>query len=762
MEGLGGRRSMLLLGFALGLLAFASLLAARSADAAACPNEALRTGPSAGLPDCRAYEKVSPEEKNGADADRDGFPSQSTPDGDGLSFMSFGTFAGSPSGSFPNAYVARRGAGGWQTTSVSPPNPDKGSPGANGDSYEFSSDLSTHVTLTLLQGLAGASPLYENMFAVDPAGNYTWVNNMEYPVKLPDECPIPTFETLCWELVDTIAFAGSSEDFKHVLFESKASLLTGIEKLYRSDFENGSWQVSEVGIYPDGQPAASGSTAGSGSSTNYGTAGPGGDNRVINAMSADGANVIFQAQSDEGEPNEVGQIEKTEVYDRIGGTHTIELSAPAPGATPANPAAGPATYWAASTDGSRVFFTSPAELTTPSNTGPAQEGTDLYEYNFAGGGTLTDLTVDGDGAGAQVLGVLNASDDGSTIYFVARGELVDGEGVEGEPNLYMVHNGGAPVFIATLSESDVKDWMEPEFGARPGGAQLESYVTPSGANVAFTSVMSLPTVNFPAGYENVNPATATAEREVYEYSAASGQLVCASCDPSGAPPISPGMLGGVRRPAGVGTSQNSAFHLVRAISANGGRVFFSSEDHLVPGIPAASTTAKVYEFEAQGEGTCATPGGCVNLLSSPTDTREAVFMEADETGQNVYISTGAKLTQADLDSALDVYDARVDGGFPEPPPVVPCEAEGCRGPGTSAAPPTINSPTTAFKGPGNGVKKTAPKKCRKGQVKKKGRCVKKQGKKHHKKAKKSHKGKGGHHKKSKGNRRAGANEGVAR
>ena len=42
-------------------------LARTSSAGETCPNAAFRTGPAASLPDCRAYEMVSPVDKNGGD-----------------------------------------------------------------------------------------------------------------------------------------------------------------------------------------------------------------------------------------------------------------------------------------------------------------------------------------------------------------------------------------------------------------------------------------------------------------------------------------------------------------------------------------------------------------------------------------------------------------------------------------------------------------------------------------------------------------------
>ena len=253
-------------------------------------------------------------------------------------------------------------------------------------------------------------------------------------------------------------------------------LKTGIESLY----ENLGGTVRLVGILPDGTPATT-STGGAGSSVGYSSGSVEADHSVERAVSQDGSHVIFQAPSDAAEPYEAGQGGMTEVYDRIDGTETIEISKPALGATPAVTTPQPATFQTPSVDGSRVFFTTSAELTTPSNTGVANNSEDLYEYDLET--HMTDLTVNVNPAdaasGAMVQGVIDSSTDGSYVYFVAKGQFVSGEGVDGQPNVYVVHNGAKPTFIATLgSEGECRYLADPCVWS-PYPAIREAYVTPN-------------------------------------------------------------------------------------------------------------------------------------------------------------------------------------------------------------------------------------------------------------------------------------------
>ena len=75
--------------------------------------------PSELLPDCRAYEQVSPTDKNGFGVIP--APVIASGDGEAVSFASPGAFAGAPVGAFPNGYGALRGASDWQIHPMSAP-----------------------------------------------------------------------------------------------------------------------------------------------------------------------------------------------------------------------------------------------------------------------------------------------------------------------------------------------------------------------------------------------------------------------------------------------------------------------------------------------------------------------------------------------------------------------------------------------------------------------------------------------------------------
>jgi hypothetical protein len=98
---------------------------------------------------------------------------------------------------------------------------------------------------------------------------------------------------------------------------------------------------------------------------------------------------------------------------------------------------------------------------------------------------------------------------------------------------------------------------------------------------------------------------------------------------------------------------------------------------------------------------------CLGLVSSGTSSNEAAFMDASESGADVFFLSAAQLSAADTDGALDLYDAHVCSTAPgcaapvvgAPPPCVTSDA--CRAASTPQ-PGIFGSPSSAsFSGVGN-------------------------------------------------------------
>jgi hypothetical protein len=403
-------------------------------------------------------------------------------------------------------------------------------------------------------------------------------------------------------------------------------------------------------------------------------------------------------------------------------------------------------FQAASVDGSRVFFTDQQALTEDS--GAVADKPDLYVCDIveAPGGlacALKDLTPSHGGESAWVQSMISGvSQDGSWVYFVTNGVLGE-TGAEGARpgdchetvsgpggiscNLYVLHHTASgwegPRLVTVLAGEDFSDW---------GGKQLSDLssltarVSPGGGWLAFMSARSL------TGYDNHDALSGKPDQEVFIYHATTGglgRLVCASCDPTGARPhgveyakVKEGLVGDNSKWNGTQSLAATlpgwtpyvllgALYQSRYLS-DAGRLFFNSSDALAP--QDVNGNEDVYEWEPAGVGACtsasstftAATGGCVGLVSSGRAAGESAFIDASETGGDVFFLTGERLARTDTDTALDLYDAHVCTGASdcapetEAPPVCGT-ADSCRA-APSGQPSIFGVPASAtFSGPGN-------------------------------------------------------------
>jgi hypothetical protein len=606
-----------------------------------CPNAPVRGGPSAVLPDCRAYEQVSPTDKSGYDVSFGN--GAAAPSGDGVSYVSFGAFAGAPANNVLNQYLSSRTPAGWSTTAMSPPIAPASSVDLSENFEGFSSDLTHAFFAHENPPFDGATPDLVNLYRRNPDGAFDLLSIGERTgIGL---API---------------FAGASTDSSHVVFEDSSGLLPGAPTSNFAVYEWVNGVLSLVSVLPDGTP--SGGFVGQ--DPFFASA--------RNAVSADGSRIYWST----GGGQQAGSIFLWE-----NGASTEITTSQCTVKPSCQTGDGAGTYWAASTDGTKALFSSIEQLTNDSTAQNADFG-ELYQWD-ATTGQLMDLTVDPtDPSGGDVLGVVGVSNDLSYVYFVANGALASGASA-GQPNLYVRH-AGTTRFIATLSGSDQGDW-----GLQTNvGQSWRAQVSADGLHVLFMSVAPLS-----PGYDNAGHS------EVYRYDASGpGALSCISCNPSGAAATGDAELAA----GGFGfLFETASLTTVNNMSADGKRAFFETTDALVP--QDTNGVDDVYEWEADGTGSCQTISGCVYLVSSGQSSSPSLFEDTTASGNDVFFLTRDQLVGQDSDSNVDVYDARVGGGFPgPPPPPVPCLPEDCHGQPSSAPAAPVAASITFF-GPGNGV-----------------------------------------------------------
>lgn len=336
------------------------------------------------------------------------------------------------------------------------------------------------------------------------------------------------------------------------------------------------------------------------------------------------------------------------------------------------------TFQTASLDGRVAFFTTAAGH--------------LWRYD-ALADAATDLTPAG-----GVLGVLGASDDGSYLYYVA----TDG--------LYLWHAGATTKVPTTAVPVDAAESPPTSGSAR---------VSADGTQLLLVSRVSL------NGYNNVDSKTGLPDSEVWFYDATKGALRCVSCRPNGnAPAGSSAIPGALANGSDPGAAD---LYKPRVLVAGGTRIFFESSDVLSP--LDVNREPDVYQWEALGPN-CGKVNGCIELISSGTAEEGARFVDASTSGDDVFFTTDESLVPADPGS-IDLYDARVGGGFPAPPTPIPCFGDSCQ-----ALPGETKDPAlgTLITGPGNPkvhyfkYRRRTSKGCKAGKKGAKG-CHKKAGKK---------------------------------
>ncbi len=684
-----------------------------------CPNGLARQQTGAALLlDCRAYELVSAQNAGGYEVESNLIAGQSPypgyPEAENPPRVLYGVHDGGipgtdhPTNRGVDPYVATRTENGWSTEYVGVPAND---PFAAGPFSSVPSGADAALDAFAFGGPGGCSPCF------GPGGVQTGI-----PVRLPSGELVqgmvgaPGYEPGPTATPDGYIAADLSANGEHLIFGSTSRFAAGGNEggnvsIYDRNLKSGETHV--VSNAPGTGPLPCLQGEGECNAAHH-------DSNGISelAISADGSHVLLGQKVSEVDGN---------VYNRLymdidDSPESIELT---PGATDG------VLFDGMSADGSEVFFTTKDQQLPAGTPSPAN----LYEAEVSESGATLHLIASGSGScdpvensGAEHWNTLGTEEDcaavaigggggvateSGEVYFLSPERLEAPKGTEDQPNLYLAAPGQPPRFIATLSPEDpvVLDALKEAQTRHTADFQ----VTPSGQFAVFTTTRPLDQT-----YENAGHS------EVYRYDSQTERLACVSCDPTNA------------GAEGDATLASSGLSLTDA-----GQVFFNSADPLE--LRDTDERVNVYESEPAGTGTCdsespsfsAPTGYCTSLISSGQSPLDSKLLGVSANGTDVYFFTHDTLAPQDHNGPITkIYDAREGGGFflvPEPP--LCASSDECHGPGSQ--PPSPAS-LGSFKGTGGNESPTAEEKCKRGFVRRHGRCVRRAKPHRHHKSKKRH------------------------
>jgi hypothetical protein len=303
---------------------------------------------------------------------------------------------------------------------------------------------------------------------------------------------------------------------------------------------------------------------------------------VYGGSSTDGSRVFYETSA-----QLVSQDTDTspDIYERAGGVTTLISTGPAGGNGNFL-----SDFCNASADGSRVFFETSESLVS----GDTDTAADVYERS---GGTTTLISTGPMGGGTHQADCGGISADGSRVFFETTEQLVASDSDLGAQDVYERAGGTTTLLSTGLASGNY------HLTAEYRGASAD------GAHVVFRTSEQLT-------FSDLN-----SRRDVYERFGGSTELVSTG-------------------PTDPNTSSEPEFF---AISNDGARIFFTSSLAMV----SADTdfTQDVYERS----------GGTTTLVSG----NGAAFVQPQGIspgGSHVYFFTTSQLTSEDTDSSSDVYE----------------------------------------------------------------------------------------------------------